>query len=116
MGAPPLNPVDLSQVCDSGLLYSLFLGQWTMDLGSFFAFKVFVCLAGQTGFSCANRKYLLYVPFGVAWARTLRRELGATNLYFTSLNKKRLKSCSLVRLIFKNLTHSLNKYETLMKK
>lgn len=32
--------------------------------------------------SCANRKYLLYVLFGVACTRTLRRELGATSLYF----------------------------------
>lgn len=32
--------------------------------------------------SSANRKYLLYVPFGVACTCTLRRELGAANLYF----------------------------------
>lgn len=50
-------------------------------------FKVCVCLAGSTGFaavfsrkSYANRKYVLYVLLGVAWARTVRKRIRSNKL------------------------------------
>lgn len=92
-----------------------------MDLGSFFAVKVFVCLAGQTGFcfSCQLCKQKIS-SLRAVWCCLylyVKKRIRSSKLVQICTNL-RLKCCSLVWLIFKNLTHRLNKNETklLMKK